>query len=58
MTRTVPAFYELGAPSVVVRKPLMLLAIQFDRELRGAAAEVGDVSVKRNLPPEFRALET
>jgi hypothetical protein len=35
----------------------VLLAIQLDHELRGVAVEVGNLSVERDLPPEFRAVE-
>jgi len=35
----------------------MLLAVQFNHELRGMAVEVGDISIEGNLPLELRAVK-
>jgi hypothetical protein len=35
----------------------VLLAVQFDHELRGMAVKIDNVSVDRRLPLEFRTLE-
>jgi len=35
----------------------MLRAVQLDDTVGRVTVEVGDVSVERNVPPEFRALE-
>ena len=51
------AFENLRPPCVVVGEPFLLLAIELDDQLCRVAVEVGDVSVDRNLPPEFRAVK-
>jgi hypothetical protein len=35
----------------------MLAAIQFDNEMRVSTKEVDDISIDRELPPKFRAVQ-
>jgi hypothetical protein len=36
----------------------VLVAIELDHQLRGVAIEVSNISIHRDLPPEFRAVKT
>ena len=50
------ALEDLGAVPVVFGKPVVLLAVDLDRELRSVAIEVDDVAIEWNLPFELGAV--
>jgi len=56
------AFEDLCSPGVLVGEPFVLPAVPPDHSpgvddvFCGVAGEVGEVSVDRDLPPEFRAV--
>jgi hypothetical protein len=49
---------NFGPSGTVIRKPLVLFAVELDDELRGVAIEIDDVTIERDLPPEFCAVKS
>jgi hypothetical protein len=45
---------NLGPPCVIACEPSVLLAVQFDHQLGGAAVEIDRVSIERDLPAPSR----
>jgi hypothetical protein len=48
---------NFGPSGIVIRKPLVLFAVELDEELRGVAIEIDDVTIERDLPPESCAVK-